>query len=305
MVVIGDPLSQTNLHILSNNITVLFPANHHIVAVTDSRHILSGKRDITKTPILDSVILSIDSLKVNIDMPMYSGNDTPIIHQEFRLNVECCRLKVFSHAWSITGLTGLTGSIAGPNTGSSNTGSSNTGLTVPNTGLTGSSNIHLTGPSTGFSVPNLAFDFRKKAKGTNDSNESHCHSQITQGVLTLDYNELLAYCKICSSWLGDNTTLPFHSTLDPLSSKQLLSLQLYSCSFELDCQPIETKYTASLQDIRVSFTSPQGIMLPVIYCLRDASQLVQHHPMTLDVLNELTEDQTAVLIQVIQRQPTS
>ena len=69
MVVIGDPLSQTNLQVLSDHVTVLFTANHHI-----SRHSMTRESGVTKTPpVLDSVVLSYEGLKININMPMYSG----------------------------------------------------------------------------------------------------------------------------------------------------------------------------------------------------------------------------------------
>ena len=242
MVVIGDPLAKTDLHIVSNGMKLLLTVNCHIVS-TDSNQLNSSSSRKEHQSVLDSLVLSYHSLDVCVCMPMYSGNDTPTCHQELCCKVSCEQLRIFSHRWSVSNVTCFS---------------------------------RLQKSKTGFTFTNLKLDISKKTKGVAGMNENCCLVQASRCLLDVNHNELLVYCMMYCSWVQSSSLqkLELNPVPENLQSG-VLSIEMFSSCFKLDFLPTSRKYCFSFHKLEVSFT-PANLDLtsPVLHCTMDASKLV-------------------------------
>ena len=242
MVVIGDPLAKTDLHIVSNGMKLLLTVNGHIIS-TDSNQLNSSGSRKEHQSVLNSLVLSYHSLDVCVCMPMYSGNDTPTCHQELCCKVSCQQLRIFSHHWSISNVTCFS---------------------------------RLQNSKTGFTFTNLILDFSKKTKGVTGTNENCSLVQASRCLLDVNHKELLVYCMMYCSWFQPSSLKKLELNRVPENvQSDMLSIEMFSSCFKLDFLPTARKYCFSFHKLKVSFSPANlDVTLPILHCTMDASKLV-------------------------------
>ena len=254
---IGDPQARTNLELLSSTARILITANCHAVSSKSSfMKQTPGPRNPTS---FSNLAIYYDQLNIDIAMPMYSGNATPLNNQESLMNINCKGLQVSSCDWSFLGA----------------------GVSSLVDGVSGSGNSNL-----GLGVPDILVNTHSKSNGTVEDYESYISIQANSVQLNVDYNELTAYFVLYQTWAQDavDQTSPlecsslFSSPLMDRRRSDMFSLQMYDCYFESKKCFASSAYSCSSSCMKISMVLSNGShvpsALPIACCPANTRQFV-------------------------------
>lgn len=240
LVVIGDPTAKTHLKLKSDPVKIVFTSNQHLLPLEPPQHSDRSRagHSMDKGTTSPSILSSCKSVEISVTMAMYSGNDTPMANQEFRLNAKCHELQVKAHKGPVC------------------------------KDVSGLSEITLSTDSDA-SIPSLILTHDKVSRGQDLHTDTRYQIHVPMSSICVDRSQLLTFCAMYLSWTHPPS---HHLSCDQPSSSNTVQddllrvlIQLKNIDFEMNCLSMETSYALSLQSVNVSLVKHSDqLSLPVL-----------------------------------------
>lgn len=242
---LGDPVATTELKVTSGSVQIYLPINAHIYTL--SHDLMDKSRDSKPIP---SVLLILNSIRVDVTMAMYSGNATLLHPQQLLAKGVIEHINVTGHNWS---------------------GSCQTGLTaIANTDI---------------QLDELVFNIHINRDGTIENASQYYQLELVQISLNINFYNFCLLFAVGSSWLL-SLMCPSYSLPLPSNDDTVIMAQLSTISIQVYQLFTEATFSSYLGEAIVQFVS--SLTLPLLYSpapvgcyvnvesLAEASHVISH-----------------------------